>query len=416
MNHAGEPQTNTDFELQSPPPMLRGLNALVDKLGITAPKLTPEHLTRAASRRSGLPPVFSKHVEIGLEVLCRSLRDDAKLHWFGRMNARHLIVTGLAELLLLEEIFRRNPELETVKLNPPLIVTGLPRSGTTFLHRLLASAEEAEPIPLYRHLFPTPRRLPTRLLEASAMFKAWKIISHGYNMDAMHVVHPKLPDECNLGMRLGMHSVFFWISAPVYGYLRWLLDQDMRETYQLYRRILILQQVQAPNKRLTLKCPSHLLSLSALHEALPEAQIVQTHRDPLEIVPNVCSMIVSLHGMGAAALDRQQSIAHNYLKLHAFAKRSVAFADTSAGKRIMHVDYRQLVQNPVQLACDVHDHFGLIWDAGDQSALENFFSANQQYKHGKHHYNMAQIGLDPKVVKSDFREYYERFLSGGDKE
>jgi hypothetical protein len=357
-----------------------------------------------------LQATLPAHVEQALEQLCRSLRDEARLHWFGRTNLRNLIVTGLAELLLVEDRFRRDPRLAEQELVPPLIVTGLPRSGTTFLHRLLSAVAAAQPVPLYRHFFPTPRRLPTARLEAELLFFPWRRASHGYGLDAIHLVRPGLPDECNFGMRLGMRSMIFWATAPTYGYLRWLLEQDLREAYQLYRRVLLLHQARAPGKRLTLKCPHHLAWLPALREALPEALIVQTHRDPVEAVPSECKLILSLHGLSTHHIDWEQTVKHNRHKIDTFAQRSLAYDRSEDGQSILHVDYRRLVHEPVALAREVHARFGLEFGPDEEDALARFSGENRQHKHGKNVYTLAQFGLDPEELSAGFADYCERFL------
>lgn len=400
------------FEPRPLPAFLRAPNAIMAKLGIAAPLLTPERLTRAASRRAGLAPNFPAHVGEALEVLCRSLHDEARLHWFGRANMSNLMVTGLAELLLIEDRFRRDPSLDQGELVAPLIVTGLPRSGTTFLHRLLSVPKTAEPVLLHHHLFPTPRRMPsTGRIESELLFHPWKLASRRHGLDAIHYVRPDLPDECNFGMRLGMRSMIFWGTAPTYGYLEWLLQQDLREAYQFYRRTLLLHQARTPGKRLTLKCPHHLAWLPALTEALPEALIIQTHREPLEAVPSECKLILALHGLATRELNWRETVIHNHLKISTFAERSIAFADSEAGRAIVHVDYRRLVSDPVTVTREIHAHFGLALDEADHAALERFRADNPQHKHGKNPYSLAQFGLDATRIDAEFAPYRERFLS-----
>jgi hypothetical protein len=400
------------YELRPLPAFLRAPNAIVAKLGIAAPLLTPERLTRAASRRAGLAPNFPAHVGEALEVLCRSLHDESRLHWFGRANQSSLMITGLAELLLIEDRFRRDPSLAERELVAPLIVTGLPRSGTTFLHRLLSVPEAAEPVLLHQHVFPTPRRIPSSgRIESELLFHPWKLASRRQGLDAIHYVRPDLPDECNFGMRLGMRSMIFWATAPTYGYLEWLLQQDLREAYQLYRRTLLLHQARTPGKRLVLKCPHHLAWLPALTEALPEALIIQTHREPLEAVPSECKLILALQGLATRELDWRNTVAHNHLKIREFAGRSITFADTEAGRAVVHVDYRRLVSEPVAVAHEIHARLGLPLDDADQAAFERFHAQNPQHKHGKNNYSLAQFGLDAAQLEAEFTPYRERFLS-----
>jgi hypothetical protein len=288
-----------------------------------------------------------------------------------------------------------------------VIVTGLPRSGTTFLHRLLSVPKAAEPVALHRHLFPSSRRWTSTRAEAELLFLPWRFASRRYELDAIHHVRPALPDECNLGMR----SMIFWATAPNYSYLEWLLDQDLREAYQLYRRALLLHQARAPGKRLTLECPHHLAWLPALSEAVPEAKIIQTHRDPVQAVPSECKLILSLHGLATREIDWRRTVAHNRLKIDTFARRSLAFDTTEVGREILHVDYRRLVRDPVALAREAHAHFGLALDENDEAALTRFFADNRQHKHGKNRYSLAQFELDADELEAGFSDYRERFLS-----
>lgn len=403
------------FEPQSLPTGLGILNRLTERLSIDAPLLTPERLTASAARYAGLPDKFPPHVQQSLEVLCRSLHDEAGLHWFGRMNYSMLLVTGMASLLQVEQAFRDDPSLAKTELVPPVIVTGLPRSGTTYLHRLLCASEDAAAVALYQHVYPVVRRpIDHRRAEFSLRFAAWRMASRAYAMDAMHLMRSELPDECNWGMRLGGRSMIFWNAAPACGYLHWLLDQDMRETYQLYRKVLLLHQRAMPGRRLTLKCPHHMAWLPALTEALPEARVVQVHRDPLQTVASDCKLSLSMHCMSTNTADLRKSVEHVLIKNQCYAERAVAFAATPDGNKVHHLEYQRLVNDPVGLARDLHSSLRLPFTDGHESALRTFAASNKQYKHGRNPYSLEQFALEPVKLRKIFRTYRERFLSEPD--
>lgn len=374
--------------------------------------LTPPQLTKSAARAADLPANFPGHVEQALEIYCKSLRDDANLHWFGRANCRTALVTGLRSFLEIEQAFRDDPSLSTTPLLSPIIVIGLPRSGTTFLHRLLSASGDTAGITLAHHLFPMPRRpLDTRLLDCRLLFEPWKRASRPYGMDAMHLVRPALPDECNWGMRLGGRSMLYFSIAPAYSYLPWLLDQEMRETYALYRKALIFHQRQFPGRRLVLKCPHHLAWLPALAEAVPEAHLVETHRDPAETLASECKLNLSLHALATPKLNLKKSVEHTLLKCGTFADRAVTFADSAQGNRVHHVNYKSLVKDPVGLARDIRQALQLPFDEGHEQVLRAFAGQNKQHKHGRNPYTLEQFGLDREWVNRRFRSYQERFLA-----
>jgi hypothetical protein len=346
-----------------------------------------------------------------LEVLCRSLNDEARLHWLGRQNVRNLIVTGLAEHLLLDQIFRETPELENQPLHSPLIITGLPRSGTTFLHRLLSAPPGCVGVPLHRHLFPTRDNGLSSRIEAEILFRLWALASRRYNLDSIHFVRPGLPDECNFGMRLGLQSMVFWSIAPTPSYLEWLLGQDLRETYRTYRRVLLLHQARHAGKQLVLKCPSHLAWLPALREALPEAHIIQTHRAPSEIVASDTKLVCSHQTVSTDRLDWRSTVVHNQHKLNTFARRATAFADTDAGQSISHISYSGLVRDPLAVTRQVRTQCGLDHSEADEAAMAAYVTANRQHKHGTNPYSLDMFQLDRATIDRDFHDYHERFLS-----
>ncbi len=398
---------------QKPVPFwLSAANGLASRAGSGPASLTPERLMAAAARRVGLPEAFPSYVGEALEVLCGSLRDEARLHWFGYMNVRTLLVTGLSALLRVERLFAERPELAKTPLHAPIVVLGLPRSGTTYLHRLLSALPEAAPVSFYQHIYPVTSPGPDlRLLRTRLEFLPWQLAARPYAIDSMHLVRPGLPDECNLGMRLGGESMIYWATAPTYRYLRWLLDQDLRESYLLYRKVLILHQLAAPGRRLTLKCPHHAAWLPSLSAALPEAKLVFTHRDPVEAVPSECKLVLSTQSLSTRELDWRATVDGNSLKVQTFSSRSVAFADGPEGGRLYHVPYRRLVKEPVALLRDIQGWAGAPFDDAHAAIIQRFADENRQHKHGVNVYSAEQFGLDPARLAAAFGPYRERFSS-----
>lgn len=398
------------FALRPQPLWLHTANRVASRLGLSADALTPERLMADAARSAGLPPEYPPYIAETLEVLCASLRDEGHLHWFGYMNVRTLLVTGLATLLKVEHAFRVRPELADTRLESPVIVLGLPRSGTTYLHRLLSAVPEAAPVAFYRHIYPlNDARLDLRRVRTELEFLPWRLASRPYALDSMHLVRPGLPDECNLGMRLGGRSMIYWATAPTYEYLRWLLAQDLRESYQLYRKVLILHQLASPGKRLTLKCPHHLAWLPALTEALPEAHLILTHRDPVEAVPSECKLVLSSQSVSTREIDWRRTVEGNALKVHTFATRTVDFANGPDAHRLYHVPYRRLLKDPSGLVRDIHTHIGASFSDSHAATIDAFAQENRQHKHGKNHYTAEQFGLSPATLADEFAGYRERF-------
>lgn len=402
---------SSGFSLKPLPLWLQATNRVASIFGSGLDPLLPERLMTDAGALVDLPPEFPPHVYDALQVLYESMRDETNMHYLGIENMHMMLLTGLACLLRIEKAFADDPSLAREPLLSPMVVVGLPRSGTTFLHRLLSSIPDATGVLMREHFTPveldafgyTPRAI-------RAKFQPWLFAGKVYDIDSMHYVRLDLPDECNLGMRLAGRSMIYWATSPTHSYLRWLLQQDMRESYQLYRKVLILHQRAHPGKRLTLKCPHHLAWLPTFAEAVPEAVFVQTHRDPVEVVPSECKLILSLHGVSVRELDWRRSVESNAFKVRTYAERSVEFADTLAGQRVHHVDYRRLVKDPVHVAREIHAKAGVPVSAADEAIWKNFTNENRQHKHGKNAYNLAQFGLNEEAIRQGFEGYRARFL------
>lgn len=398
------------FDFKPLPLWLRIPNALAEKERIISPCLTPENLIKAASINASLPAYFPSYLEEALEVLCRSLADEAKLHWFGKITYWNLIVTGLSGFLQVEQAFRDDPLLINTQLINPLIVTGLPRSGTTFLHRILSSSEKAKGIELYRHIYPVAQQPDFRLLSAFVTFEPWRLASGIYNMDAIHYMRYHLPDECNISLRMSIHSLLFWSMSPTYSYLNWLLNQDLKEAYQFYRKVLIIFQKQLPEKRLILKCPSHLGWLPSLVEALPEAHIVQTHRDPLETLASLCKLTLSLHALATNSLNWRKIVNHVYFQVDTLAQRSVAFSNSRQGTKIFNADYGILVKDTESLVSQINNFFCLPVSDNDVQNIQQYIANNRQNKHGRHFYSLEQFDFSPQQIMGKFENYRNKFI------
>ena len=398
------------IELQPMPLPYRALGTLFSTFGAHPYSMEPERIKAAAARDAGLPARFSDAVEEGLARACRALRDEANLHWFGRANLWELMVTGLSAKLRVDDLYRRHPELDETPLRPPLIVVGLPRSGTTFLHRLLADTDDARAIRFYEHLRPLPPDGPdVRRLRAEVKFAPWRRLGAQYNLDAIHYVRPGEADECHFSLRLCMHSTIYWSMAPTHSYLEWLLQQDAREAYQTYRRVLLCMQRENPSGRMTLKCPSHLAFLPTLTEVVPEAMLVQIHRAPESIAASEASLMLALHATSVRELDWRRSVQSNLGKITTYANRSADFADTEVGQRVKHVDYRRLTSEPVAVAREIREHFGLAYGPDHERRLQRYAHQNRQHKRGRHRYSAEQYEFDPDAIAPRFARYRARF-------
>jgi hypothetical protein len=228
----------------------------------------------------------------GLSVL---LADTSRLPTAVQELAFTMIVGQLAQRLQLVSDAKAEPEILSGVIEAPVIVIGLPRTGTTLLHELLTfdpvsraplmwEAEEPSPPPDLATYATDPR------IEAC---EERHRESANSDVGKMHPVSATLPTECHQFTMSHFDSAYFIAFMDVPGYREWYVADRRHSLYSTHRRVLQQLQWRGPRGRWTLKSPPHLLSLDALLAAYPDACLVQTHRDPREFIASLSSMITA---------------------------------------------------------------------------------------------------------------------------
>jgi hypothetical protein len=221
-------------------------------------------------------------------------------------------------------------------------------------------------------------------------------------------VDAETPEECVLLLAHTFKDVQNGIEPLMSPYREWFEAQDLKPSYAYYQKLLKLLDWQRPGERWLLKSPAHLWAVDSLVELFPDCCIIQTHRDPCEILASYCSMMASLmsaresfdkHELGRSVLDH---LAH-------LLERGMAVRDRSDPARFIDVDYRRFVTDPMAAAERIYAHFSLPLSGATADALRAHVAANPQSKHGRHDYSLDEFGLTPSIVRDRFAGYLARF-------
>jgi hypothetical protein len=399
------------------PAALRWVNAagaLAARTGILPAALDPDAACAEARRRTGLSDFGAPYFRPALEKLLESANRDADLHFVGRRHLHGLVVRSLVTRLRLA---RAAPSADRARLRPPLLVCGLPRSGTTFLHRLLALAADARALRLWELMDPLPGPGRDRRRDDTATRLARLRRLSPANLDAQHFMRADLPDECGHLFKATFLSSLYAM-VPATGYLAWYPQQDMHAAYRDYRRLLVLMTgddgeaatAAAPARRLVLKDPFHAMSLPALFAAIPDAMVVQTHRAPSEVVPSFHKLTLTTQSVLAAKVDVPSVVATNTTWLETVARRSVDDRARVPAGQVIDIDYRALIADPVGTARWIHDRFDLGWSDALEAELAAFVRANGQRKHGDNPYAAPAFGQTASGIDERFAAYRATFL------
>jgi len=367
--------------------------------------VTAEELHAAASQATGLDDFGPDDYGDGLAELIASYERDADLTPRGQKVARAMLRGALAARLCSEAGWRAYPEHARVPVARPLFVTGLPRTGTTALHRLLVADPAHQGLELWLAEAPQPR--PPRA--AWADNPVFRYIQAG--CERHHVEHPEFMgvhymaadqvEECWQLLRQSMRSVSWECLAHLPSYSAWLRGQDWTGAYRRHRRNLQLIGL-GTDRRWVLKNPSHLFALDALLAVYPDALIVQTHRAPGVAIASVCSLTAQASA-GWSGTFTGGAIGRDQLELWASGlERFAAERTRHDPARFFDVRYEDLVRDPLGTAESVYGYFGLPFSGAAADAMRQLAAGDASPGRPSHRYTLSEFGLTEETVAERF--------------
>jgi hypothetical protein len=334
---------------------------------------TIAELHAAATALTGLADFGEDDYRDGLAVLLESYTSDAGLTAKGVRVARALVRGALTARLSSEAGWTGNPEYAGVRVERPIFIIGLPRTGTTALHRLLTADPAHQGLEAWLAEVPGPR--PPR--ETWATNPVFQHIQAGF--ERHHVQHPEFMavhymaadqvEECWQLLRQSMRSISFECLAHLPGYAAWLRGQDWTGAYRRHRRNLQLIGLPDRGRRWVLKNPSHLFALDALLRVYPDALVIQTHRDPRTAIASVCSLAAQATA-GWSTTFQGEVIGRD--QLETWATGLGLFTQARARHdpaRFCDVVYDDFVADPLGAVAGVYEHFGLTLSSQAEDAM-----------------------------------------------
>jgi hypothetical protein len=378
---------------------------------LTAPNPvgTIDDLHASASRRTGLTDFGADDYTDGLAVLLDSYAAEAGLGPAGAKATRSFLRGILIARLLAAAGWSQHPQHTGVEIERPVFITGLPRSGTTALHRLLTADPGSQGLEVWLAQLPQPR--PPR--DSWADNPVFAQIQAGFSRH--HEEHPEFMgvhymaadqvEECWQLLQQSMRSVSFETLAYVPGYSAWLQGQDWTGAYRRHRRNLQLIGLPDAGRRWVLKNPSHLFALDALLAVYPDALVIQTHRSPRTAIASACSLAAHASA-GWSATFTGAVIGRTQLDLWARGlARFTAERARHDQARFYDVDYDDLVADPFGTVEAIYRHFGLPLDGAAADAMRALATSARAGGDAAHRYTLAEFGLAGEEVDERFVTY-----------
>jgi hypothetical protein len=379
-------------------------------LGLLDRPLRAEALLKLASRRTGLTD-FGDNGFLGpLRRLLSACAEEASLSLVGHLATRWDAVRFLSNLLCLRDAAARQPAILTLPIERPIFVTGLPRSGTTFLHRLLLEDAANRAPRVWQTIYPYPPRrgADRRMARVARQLRAFERLAPAFR--ALHPLDAASPQECSEITAHVFRSLRFDTTYNIPSYRRWLDQAGHLPAYRFHRRFLQHLQHQAPGGRWVLKCPDHLFALDAIRTVYPDARLVFVHRDPVKVLLSVAKLTEVLRRPFTRRLDpheigRQESARW----LEGTRRMMAAGEDAGLPEKIHHVHHTALVADPVGTVAALYRHFGLALRAETVTAIEAYVGRQPRGGYGPRDYRFEEHGLDADTERQKFRDYIARF-------
>jgi hypothetical protein len=370
---------------------------------------TVEDLHASASRRTGLTEFGADDYTDGLAVLLDSCAAEAAFTPLGAKAQRAFLRGALTARLFSEAAWRAHPDYARVKIERPVFVTGLPRTGTTALQRLLAADPASQGLEMWLAQVPQPRP-PRRTWPDNPVFQ---YIQAGFSRH--HEEHPEFMgvhymaadqvEECWQLLQQSMRSVSFETLAYVPGYSAWLRGQDWAGAYLRHRGNLQVIGLHDGGRRWVLKNPSHLFALDALLAAYPDAIVIQTHRSPRTAIASACSLAAHASA-GWSTVFTGPVIGRTQLDLWA---RGLSLFTAERARhdqaRFYDVRYDDLVADPAGTVEAIYGHFGLPLAGAAADAIRSLAASSRAGGDSPHRYTLDEFGLTGEGVDERFGAY-----------
>ncbi|MCJ2189016.1 sulfotransferase family protein [Novosphingobium beihaiensis] len=351
----------------------------------------------------------------GLRVLLQSMDYDPHFTEQGRRYAWGQVVNTLKSRVYAIRSTALNPNFGATEIASPVVITGIPRSGTTALHRLMAVDQRFQGLQSWLLDSPMPRPPVARWPDYAEYRKTVAILENRYReapeKRAAHSMAAEDVHECCMLLSHGFTSNILSCGWSAATYDAWRMSANEGPAYRYYRRCVQLIGSNDPGKRWLLKNPGHIEQLDLLFAVFPDAKVIQTHRDPAKAVPSLCSLLMQLHPVFEN--DRRDQRARIMLAREsekwANAIRRADTVRTRFPDQVLDIVHGDFHRDPAGVMERIYAFIGMDMPEQVRADMALRIAAKPEMAHGKHRYDIADFGLAAGEVRERFGNYVERF-------
>jgi hypothetical protein len=351
----------------------------------------------------------------GLKVLLQSMDYDPHFSEYGRRAAWGLVVGVLRSRAGAIRSMKDNPGFDAKAISSPVIITGVPRTGTTALHRLMAADPRFQGLQTWLLDAPMPRPPIENWQDYPEFRKSVALLAEQYatapQQRAVHYMAAEEVHECCMLLRQSFLSNIWSCGWAAPSYDAWWQCQNEAAAYGHYYRCVQLIGMNDPGRRWLLKNPGHIENLDLLFAIFPDAKVIQTHRDPAKAIPSLVSLLMLLHNvMGEGPADLRAAIMlQREVAKWAKAVRKAQEVSARHPGHVLDIVHAEFHRQPMQVLERIYDFIGMDIPDGTRTKFALRIEEKPELQHGVHRYAIADYGMTEEQVREPFSDYIKRF-------
>ncbi|BBZ65226.1 sulfotransferase [Mycolicibacterium insubricum] len=391
--------------------IIDGMAAMADYCPLTA-----DGLHEAATAQTGLTDFGEQDYRERMSLLLQAFEEIPHFTAFGRTYAFSLMLTFLKGRLRVIDHLKRHPEIFDIDIAAPMIIAGLPRTGTTHLHSMLAADPALRALPYWEAQEPLPppgeegtieprRRRTGEALNISNTLMPYFQLMHEMTTDHIH-------EDIGL-MVQDFASGFFTTLTHLPRWSDYLRDHDQTPGYQFLRMMLqvLAHQDGGVPRRWVLKSPQHLEQFVPIMNVFPDATMIITHRDPVDVSVSMATMMTYTMRMSVDVVDVQTVASYWIGRIDEMLSACLRDHDKLPAERTIDVRFDEFMADDLAMVQRVWDVAGYSPDARSRRAVADYLAGHTRGRLGSVDYRPADLGLDREELRARFSPYVERFVN-----
>lgn len=376
----------------------------------------PEDMMAAAKKATGLDDFGDLGFTRGLEVLCRSLREEANLHEGGVIGQSQEVLKLLVNRLRYVDDVKRHPEILEEKICAPIIVAGLPRTGTSKIQRVISGDPDVQRLEVWRLLNPAPfpgeepGKPVDRIAFAKVVEDTFRTQFPGWM--ARHPMEAEEPDEELFIMEMSFECTVSAMLARAPSFRDFSMACDPRNTYKLLYQMLQYLQWQdggARGRPWVMKTPVHIGYMDTLFEFFPDATVVHCHRDPVKTVPSFATTIHELRKTTTDDIDPIEVGREWFDYWASLTDRYLSVRDTIPLDQVVDVTFKDICDDPISVVKKVYEKAGRRVTESVIAGCEDYNQRRPSHYWGEYSYTLEEYGLDADEIRARFSDYLRLF-------